>query len=55
VLEWLLSGSGPRAALAEGGLLDGLKKALTETTARKQPYRPRPVSITRPSSIRAGT
>lgn len=30
VLDRLLSGSDPRAALAEGGLLDGLKKALAE-------------------------
>jgi putative transposase len=30
LLDQLLSGSDPRAALAEGGLLDGLKKALAE-------------------------
>ena len=30
VLDQLLGGSDPRAALAEGGLLDGLKKALVE-------------------------
>src|ERR687894_910910 len=30
VLDRLLSGSDPRAALADGGLLDGLKKALAE-------------------------
>src|SRR5918998_367978 len=30
VLDRLLAGSDPRAALADGGLLDGLKKALTE-------------------------
>ena len=28
VLDQLLNGSDPRSALAEGGLLDGLKKAL---------------------------
>src|SRR4028118_1317308 len=30
LLDQLLSGADPRAALAEGGLLDGLKKALAE-------------------------
>src|SRR5215217_4984671 len=30
LLDRLLSGVDPRAALAEGGLLDGLKKALAE-------------------------
>src|ERR671913_907178 len=30
LLDQLLAGSDPRAALTEGGLLDGLKKALTE-------------------------
>src|SRR3982751_6834650 len=30
LLDQLLGGSDPRAALAEGGLLDGLKKALAE-------------------------
>jgi hypothetical protein len=30
VLDQLLGGSDPRAALADGGLLDGLKKALAE-------------------------
>ncbi len=30
VLDQLLNGSDPRAALADGGLLDGLKKALVE-------------------------
>jgi len=30
VLDRLLAGSDPRAALAEGRLLDGLKKALAE-------------------------
>src|SRR4028119_249327 len=30
LLDQPLSGSDPRAALAEGGLLDGLKKALAE-------------------------
>src|SRR5215218_6713172 len=30
LLDQLLNGSDPRAALAEGGLLDGLKKALAE-------------------------
>src|SRR5690348_11385534 len=30
VLDQLLAGSDPRAALADGGLLDGLKKALAE-------------------------
>src|ERR671933_366080 len=30
LLEQLLGGSDPRAALADGGLLDGLKKALAE-------------------------
>ncbi len=30
LLDQLLSGSDPRAALADGGLLDGLKKALAE-------------------------
>ena len=30
LLDQLLSGSDPRATLAEGGLLDGLKKALAE-------------------------
>jgi putative transposase len=30
LLDWLLGGSDPRAALAEGGLVDGLKKALAE-------------------------
>lgn len=30
LLDQFLSGSDPRTALAEGGLLDGLKKALAE-------------------------
>ena len=30
LLDQLLNGSDPRAALADGGLLDGLKKALAE-------------------------
>ena len=30
MLDQLLGGSDPRAALADGGLLDGLKKALAE-------------------------
>src|SRR5215208_8111537 len=30
LLDQLLAGSDPRAALADGGLLDGLKKALAE-------------------------
>src|ERR671912_2293506 len=30
LLDQLLGGSDPRAALADGGLLDGLKKALAE-------------------------
>src|SRR3954465_5207642 len=30
LLDQLLGGSDPRTALAEGGLLDGLKKALSE-------------------------
>jgi putative transposase len=30
LLDQLLIGSGPRTALADGGLLDGLKKALVE-------------------------
>ena len=30
LLDQLLNGTDPRAALAEGGLLDGLKKALAE-------------------------
>ena len=30
LLDQLLAGSDPRAALTEGGLLDGLKKALAE-------------------------
>ena len=39
LLDQFLAGSDPRAALADGGLLDGLKKALAEFS--HTPYRGR--------------
>jgi putative transposase len=36
VLDQLLGGSDPRAALADGGLLDGLKKALAERALKAE-------------------
>ncbi len=47
LLDQLLGGSDPRAALAEGGLLDGLKKALTERALNAELDHPlRPASRT---------
>jgi putative transposase len=39
LLDQLLAGSDPRAALADGGLLDGLKKALAERVLNADPAR----------------
>src|SRR4028119_470190 len=40
LLDQLLSGSDPRAALADGGLLDGPKKALAQRAPRAEPDHP---------------
>ena len=48
LLDQLLNGSDPRAALGDGGLLDGLKKALAERVPKAEVgYHLRPASPVR--------